>query len=111
MYGVFAGHDATRGLANWSTDESDIKDTYDNCSDLTPVQWMEVRDWEGHFMSKYDYVGKLLTPEQAAERTTDDASLKERKELFDKVQSLVKQADEEAMKQLENETKPKDKDT
>ena len=107
-YGVFAGHDATRGLATWIADETQVKDVYDPCSDLTEVQWMQVRDWEDHFMTKYDYVGKLLTPEEVANRKTDGPSLDERKELFEKVQALVKEADELAVKELEKEEQPKD---
>lgn len=100
-YGVFAGHDATRGLANWIADETQVKDVYDDCSDLTEVQWMQVRDWEDHFITKYDYVGNLLTPEEAAKRKDDDPSLEERKQLFEKVEALVKQADEMAANEVE----------
>jgi membrane-associated progesterone receptor component len=108
-YGVFAGHDATRGLANWIADKTQVKDEYDPCSDLTEVQWMQVNDWESHFMTKYDYVGKLLTPEEAVNRKTDGPSLEERKELFKKVEALVKEADELAVKELEKEEQKKDK--
>lgn len=61
-YHVFAGHDASRGLATFSIDSSNIKDSYDDLSDLNSLQMESVFEWEMQFMEKYDHVGKLLKP-------------------------------------------------
>ena len=48
-YGVFAGRDATRGLATFSLTEEAIKDEYDDLSDLTSMHMDSVREWEMQF--------------------------------------------------------------
>lgn len=48
-YGVFAGRDASRGLATFSLTEEAIKDEYDDLSDLTSMQMDSVREWEMQF--------------------------------------------------------------
>jgi membrane-associated progesterone receptor component len=61
-YGVFAGRDASRGLATFSLTEEAIKDEYDDLSDLTAMQMDSVREWEMQFTEKYDLIGRLLKP-------------------------------------------------
>ena len=48
-YGVFAGRDASRGLATFSLTEEAIKDEYDDLSDLTAMHMDSVREWEMQF--------------------------------------------------------------
>ena len=51
-YGVFAGRDASRGLATFSLTEDVLKDEYDDLSDLTSMQMESVREWEMQFTGK-----------------------------------------------------------
>jgi len=46
---VFAGRDASRGLATFSLSGEAIKDEYDDLSDLTSMQMESVREWEMQF--------------------------------------------------------------
>ncbi|XP_068214252.1 membrane-associated progesterone receptor component 1 isoform X2 [Palaemon carinicauda] len=46
-YSAFAGHDATRALATFSI--NDVKDEYDDLSDLSSMQMDSVREWEMQF--------------------------------------------------------------
>jgi len=48
-YGVFAGRDASRGLATFSLSEEAIKDEYDDLSDLNSMMMDSVREWEMQF--------------------------------------------------------------
>jgi len=59
-YGNFGGRDASRALAKHSFDESMFTDEPDSLSDLTPIEWETLRDWQGHFENKYDHVGFLV---------------------------------------------------
>ena len=59
-YGNFAGRDASRGLAKGSFDLSMLTDPHgkiDSLEDLGRDEWDELRQWAGHFHSKYDHVG------------------------------------------------------
>ncbi|RWS30203.1 membrane-associated progesterone receptor component 2-like protein, partial [Leptotrombidium deliense] len=57
-YASFAGHDATRALADF--DVTAIKDEWDECLDLTAAQKASVQEWEMQFSERYDLVGKLV---------------------------------------------------
>ena len=46
---MFAGRDASRGLATFSLTEEAIRDTFDDLSDLTSMQMDSVREWEMQF--------------------------------------------------------------
>ncbi|CAN0412516.1 membrane-associated progesterone receptor component 2-like [Lampetra fluviatilis] len=76
-YGVFAGRDASRGLASFRLDRDALRDAYDDLSDLTAVQTESVREWEMQFMEKYRYVGRLLRPGEEPADYTDDEDLRE----------------------------------
>lgn len=70
-YAVFAGRDASRGLALFSLTEEAIKDEFDDLSDLTTMQMDSVREWDMQFTEKYDYIGKLLRPGEEPRDYTD----------------------------------------
>lgn len=52
-YGIFAGRDASRGLATFALSEEILKDGYDDLSDLSPMEMDSVREWEMQFMSMF----------------------------------------------------------
>jgi len=52
-YGVFAGRDASRGLAKFRIDKETVKDEYDDLSDLKESELSEMREWELQFSGKF----------------------------------------------------------
>jgi len=64
-YGLFAGRDASRCFATFSTDPTIVKDEYDDLSDLNSMQMESLSEWELQISEKYDHVGKLLKPDEA----------------------------------------------
>ena len=63
-YGVFAGQDASRGMALNDTDASVLvsptKDKKDDLSDLKPDEIESLQHWLEFFESKYTHVGFLV---------------------------------------------------
>ncbi|PKU28081.1 membrane-associated progesterone receptor component 2 [Limosa lapponica baueri] len=51
-YGIFAGRDASRGLATFCLDKDALRDEYDDLSDLNAVQMESVREWEMQFKGR-----------------------------------------------------------
>ncbi|TNN61101.1 Membrane-associated progesterone receptor component 2 [Liparis tanakae] len=76
-YGIFAGRDASRGLATFCLEKNILRDEYDDLSDLNAVQMESVREWEMQFMEKYDYVGRLLKPGDEPSEYTDEEDVKD----------------------------------
>ncbi|KAH0615977.1 hypothetical protein JD844_026679 [Phrynosoma platyrhinos] len=88
-YGIFAGRDASRGLATFCLDKDALRDEYDDLSDLNAVQMESVREWEMQFkassdcnvfvsfLEKYDYVGRLLKPGEEPSEYTDEEDTKD----------------------------------
>ncbi|KAF7379167.1 hypothetical protein HZH68_017012 [Vespula germanica] len=69
-YAVFAGRDASRGLATFTLES--IKDEYDDLSDLESERMSYIKEWELQFKERYDYVGKLLKPGEAPTNYSDE---------------------------------------
>lgn len=59
-YGIFAGRDASRGLATFCLDKDALRDEYDDLSDLNAVQMESVREWEMQFKGNI-LIGRFLS--------------------------------------------------
>ncbi|XP_039255664.2 membrane-associated progesterone receptor component 1-like [Styela clava] len=78
-YGIFAGHDASRGLAQFRLDKDVIKDEYDDLADLGSADLESVREWEMQFLEKYEFVGKLLKDGEEPTDYSDEEDTAEEK--------------------------------
>jgi len=72
-YGLYAGQDASRGLATFSVKADVISDTYDDLSDLSPSEMESLKEWESQLREKYDVVGRLLAPGEKPHLYDDNA--------------------------------------
>ena len=60
-YGVFAGHDASRGLATFQLDKETIKDEYDDLSDLKDGEKEQMMEWQMQFSGKTSLITLILS--------------------------------------------------
>lgn len=62
-YAIFAGRDASRGLAKQSFETemlTPLDEPIDDLKDLTTADWDNLKDWEGHFGGKYIVCGDYI---------------------------------------------------
>jgi len=71
-YGIFAGRDASRGLATFNASSEALRDTYDELSDLNATELDGMREWATQFTEKYAIIGRLLKPGDVREIYSDD---------------------------------------
>ena len=57
---MLAGRDGSRALAKMSLDKSDVRDEWDDLSDLTPFQRDSLSEWEMKFQTRYAEVGAVI---------------------------------------------------
>ncbi|KAI4503075.1 hypothetical protein M0802_002119 [Mischocyttarus mexicanus] len=113
-YAVFAGRDASRGLATFTLEP--LKDEYDDLSDLDSEQMSSMKEWELQFkgdaiyifcsyffLERYDYVGKLLRPGEEPTNYSDEEDEGSQQETENKLDQQNTKSDV-----CEAETKSKD---
>lgn len=100
-YAVFAGRDASRGLATFTLEL--LKDEYDDLSDLNSEQMSSMKEWELQFKERYDYVGKLLKPGEEPTNYSDEEDEGSQQETENKLDQQNTKSDV-----CEAETKSKD---
>ncbi|XP_023013165.1 membrane-associated progesterone receptor component 1 [Leptinotarsa decemlineata] len=69
-YAAFGGRDASRGLATFNVTASG--EGYDDLSDLSTVEMDSVKEWESQFKEKYDFIGRLLKPDEQPTNYSDE---------------------------------------
>ncbi|XP_055370855.1 membrane-associated progesterone receptor component 1-like [Condylostylus longicornis] len=70
-YAVFAGRDASRGLATFNVTANDSEE-YDDLSDLNSSEMSSVKEWEMQLKERYEFVGKLLRPGEKPTNYSDE---------------------------------------
>lgn len=57
---MFAGRDASRAFATLNLSKDDLRDSWDDLSDLGKTEQATLKEWEEKYVLKYRKIGALL---------------------------------------------------
>ena len=59
-YQMFAGRDASRAFATLNLSKDDLRESWDDLSDLSKGEQSTLKEWEEKYVMKYKKIGELL---------------------------------------------------